>query len=272
VRPESAHVLTRYPDRAGCHRQQAGDDPGHRGLACAVGPQDRDHLTGLHAQAHAVERDRLAVARTDAVELEQGRRRRLGALAHLRPLQGCPVTEVDGAHGGVGRDLIRGAGGDDLAPVDDDDALGQLADDRLDVLHHQERDTLGVDPTDDVDHLLGLVLHEPRADLVQEQHARVQGQRPGHLEPLEVEQPEASRRTLGLVRQAAQLEHVQVAQPITPGQGADVDVLLDRHADEGPRHLVGQRDPRARDAVRRPAEHRLPVEQHVTAVQPDLAQ
>ena len=55
---------------------------------------------------------------------------------------------------------------------------------------------------------LGLGVGQAAADLVEQQHRRVGGQRPGELEPLAVQQPEALGAPVGQLDQAAQLQHL----------------------------------------------------------------
>ena len=111
VRRQRVHDRSGHPHLAGGHGQQAGDGPGHRRLSRAVGPEHRDHLTGMHPEAHAVERDRLAVPGGDVGQLQQ---RRLGGRSVRcapAPQGGVALAEIDLAHRRVAAEPPRGCHG-----------------------------------------------------------------------------------------------------------------------------------------------------------------
>ena len=64
-----AHLAAARGERAGAHIEQ-------RGLAAAIGPEERDHRSGRHLEAHAVHDLNRSVAGADVAELEDGRGRR----------------------------------------------------------------------------------------------------------------------------------------------------------------------------------------------------
>ena len=74
------HVLPLDADRPGARRLEAGDHPQQRGLAAAARPQQREQLAAADGQGDAVDRDHLAEALGDVLDLDAG----WGCVGHLR--------------------------------------------------------------------------------------------------------------------------------------------------------------------------------------------
>ena len=95
-----------------------------------------------------------------------------------------------------------------------------------------------------VDELEDLGLGQPAGDLVEQQHPRLGGQRPGQLEALAVEQGQRAGGDVGLVEHAGPLERVDGAASVASRRrargaerGADEHVLEHREPLERPRDL-----------------------------------
>ena len=70
IGPQAGDHLAVQADGAGVGREDAGDHVEDRGLARAVGADQRMDRAGRHAEAHVVHRAQAAEALADAVELE----------------------------------------------------------------------------------------------------------------------------------------------------------------------------------------------------------
>jgi hypothetical protein len=70
VRAQARHILVEEPDLAALGGQASRDLTDERGLARAVGPDQRMHLAGLHLEAHAVGGNDAAEALRHALKLE----------------------------------------------------------------------------------------------------------------------------------------------------------------------------------------------------------
>jgi hypothetical protein len=69
----STDLLSAKPDRAGMHRDQAGNGVENRGFATPVGAEQRDNAALRHLQRHIRDPDQVAVANFQMFDLEQGR-------------------------------------------------------------------------------------------------------------------------------------------------------------------------------------------------------
>ena len=78
-----------------------------------------------------------------------------------------------------------------------------------DVLDPDDRDAAAANIPDQIDQRHAFVLGQAAGDLVEEQHARLRGERARQLEPLAVEQRERAGEAVGLVGEAAVVEHVR---------------------------------------------------------------
>ena len=120
------------------------------------------------------------------------------------------------------------------------------------VLDPDDGDAVGADRGDDLDELSDLRIGQAARYLVQQQQPRAGGQRPGQLEPLALQQPEALGLDVGLASQAGPVQDPGgsgVARPAPqPGAllGGDEHVLEHGHVPERPRHL--ERPPDAEPA------------------------
>ena len=144
--------------------------------------------------------------------------------------------------------------GDDAAGIHADQPLGHLQEDVDDMLDPDDGDVAAAQFLDRLDEFARLRVGEAAADLVEQQHASVGGERPRQLEPLAVEQAQASRRA-GWRRAACRKARSRrwPARRLRRGEGrrrcgGDEDILEHRHAAEGLRDLVGARRGRAGSA------------------------
>ena len=80
--------------------------------------------------------------------------------------------------------------GDDASRVHADQPLGDLQQDVHDVLDPDDRDAAGFQFEDDVDQFARLGVGQSAADLVEQQHGGIGGERARELEPLAIEQAE----------------------------------------------------------------------------------
>ena len=90
--------------------------------------------------------------------------------------------EVGGLHGRVGLHRGRIAVGDDGAVVEDADVVADVHDEAHVVLHQQHGDAPAGQVDEDAPELDRLLLVEPRAGLVHQQHRRARGQGPAQLD------------------------------------------------------------------------------------------
>ena len=117
-------------DRAAPHAGEAHDRQQQRRLADAVAPEHGQAALLGNLERHAVEHDRVAIAGAHVA------RARAAAQPWMRP------AEIDLAHARVGRDLLRRALDQNLAPHHDDDARGEAEHDVHVVLDEQHGDVL----------------------------------------------------------------------------------------------------------------------------------
>src|SRR4029079_12433616 len=91
----AGYVMAVEPDRAAVRPRQAEDRAQHRGLACAIGTEQREHLCTRHRQRSAEQRLRLAIERIDRVDFEDhASRPRLERLTHSFCCSSCGVPRA----------------------------------------------------------------------------------------------------------------------------------------------------------------------------------
>ena len=80
----TADLFAAKSDRAGMRRDQSGDGVQRRGLAAAVGAEQRDHAAFGHFERNVGDADQVAVTDFQMFDLEQG-------TAHVR---GPPINSI----------------------------------------------------------------------------------------------------------------------------------------------------------------------------------
>jgi hypothetical protein len=244
-------VLAAEHDPALRGGDEAGERARKRALAGAVGPEYGQHLALADLEVDRAQRAQLAVVDAEPFDAQQRRAVRLGRAR--APRRGDVAgAEVHPDHLGVLGDLARSPGSDPAAEVEDDDPLRKRLDERLDVLDEDDRDAPPVHPGDQLRDLVDLVRDEAGGDLVEEQQARLERERPRHLEPLEVEQRQRAGYALGVIGEPAQRQHVVdvAGGRLAARVGGDEQVLPHGHARERARDLVRAADAQACDGVR----------------------
>ena len=203
-------------------------------------------------------------------------RARVGGGGGRLPLLGAEVdvhggvAEVGGDHRRVALDLLRRPLGDDLAPIEHDDALAEAHDELHVVFDDQEREVeAGADVADHRHQLLGLLRVHPGGGLVEDEQVGLGGQRPGDLQAALLPVGQRRGALLGHVVQphGAEQAHALVLHPglrlaelagsedgVEPGVlRADVvgglDVLKDRHLLKEADVLERPGDPERGDAI-----------------------
>src|SRR5438309_782003 len=187
-------------------------------------------------------------------------------------LSTCSMAEVHLDDGGVGGDGVGPAFGDLLAGAQHDDALRESHQRPDDVLDHQQRHALGLEPSDQRHRRLGLGGVEPGHELVEQQEVRGGGQRTGQLESLLVHQ-----RQLGGTTERLAVEPDEGQQALGIGgdvtgiagaavQQTDANVVERGESREGPDELKRPRDAGAAHAVRSPARDVVTLEANVAGV------
>src|SRR5207247_6127215 len=96
-----------------------------------------------------------------------------------------------------------------------------------DVLDPDDRDAAAANVADQVDQRRAFVLGQAAGHLVEQEDARLRGERARELEPLAVEEREAAGRPIGLGREAALLDELDAAP---------IDIALAATATERRRH------------------------------------
>src|SRR5205814_6040905 len=79
-----ADLLAVEGDRSGMHGDQAGDGIEHRGLAAAIGAEQRDHATGGYLERNVGDADQIAVTDFETLDPQQQR-------AHVT---GPPISSI----------------------------------------------------------------------------------------------------------------------------------------------------------------------------------
>src|SRR5437899_2699623 len=92
------------------------------------------------------------------------------------------LAKVGLLHGRVADDLVGRALGDPLAGIEDDDALREAHHRPHDVLDHDDRDALGVEPQQDGQDVVHLAAGEPGHGLVGDQQLGPGGHGAGQLQ------------------------------------------------------------------------------------------
>jgi hypothetical protein len=136
-------------------------------------------------------------------------------------------AHVDVAHCGRRDHSLRRALADEAAAVQNNQAIDEREERVNDVLDPDDRDAAAANVPDQVDQRLAFVLGQAAGHLVEQEHARLRGERARQLEPLAVEEREAAGGPIGLGREAALLDELDAAR---------IDVALAAAAAEGRRH------------------------------------
>ena len=139
-------------------------------LAGAVAPQQRQGLAGRQRQRHAVQDHGLAIAGAQVLDLQQ--------LSHARP---SPVPEVHRLDLRVARDLLRRAFGQHGAVDQHRHARGE-AEHQVHVVFDQQHRDVGRQVAHGAQQFLALAGRHAGDRLVEQQHARLAGQRDGDLQ------------------------------------------------------------------------------------------
>src|SRR5262249_21891510 len=120
-------------------------------------------------------------------------------------------SHVDVAHGGRRDHRPRGAVADEAATVQDHQTVDDRDDGMNDVLDPDDRDPAAANVPDQVYQRRAFVLGEAAGHLVEQEHARLRGERARQLEPLAIEEREAAGGPMGLDCEAALLDELDAA-------------------------------------------------------------
>ena len=213
-----------------------------RRLAGAVAAKQGERLAGLEREVDALDDDRLAVAGAQAADAHQ--------LAHgATPMDRLILAEIDRLDAriaGHGRDVALG---EDGAVDQHGDGLREVEDQVHVVLDEQDRD-VGRQRADGLEDLLALAFGHARDRLVEQQHARLAGERERDLEQAALAVGERVDRPV---------HHVDEAEPIEQGLAFGGDGRI--AAERAPPPRAGAALHRDRERQRR--ERRQRVEQLV---------
>jgi hypothetical protein len=152
---------------------------------------------------------------------------------------------------------VRRALADEAAAVEDEQPVDEGGERMHDVLDPNNRDAAAANIPDQIYQRHAFVFGEAAGDLVEEQHARLRGERARQLEPLAVEQREGAGESVRLGCEAALVEPFDAARIdlalATAGaeRRGDHEILEHRHAAERLRNLKRPGDAHAAAAVRR---------------------
>ena len=176
-------------------------------------------------------------------------------------------SQVGFDDGRVAHDVLRRALGDHLSEIQHQHALRQPHHHFQHVFDDDQRDPRRVDAAQDLGQRDGLGRIQAAGDLVQQQHARLGGQRPRQLHALLAGHVQLGGPDAGAVRQPHQLQHLhrfaaRVRQPGMTQQGAHHGVLQHRHLAEAARDLISPHQPHRRHLLGALADHGLAVEHH----------
>ncbi len=165
--------------------------------------------------------------------------------------------------GGVERALEQHAPG-----PEHDDTLGNAAEKRHQMFHHDEGDAALRQLAQQLGNAAQLGRVEPGADFIDQQQLRPRGQRAPQIEQLLLVDRERTRQLVGLL---VQLDVVQDGVDVHRARGmAEVrshfNVLAHRHIAKGLGHLKSAVDAELRQLVHRHLVHRLAVERNTAAV------
>src|SRR5258707_7944067 len=150
---------------------------------------------------------------------------------------------VDVAPGGGGDPRLRRALADEAAAVQNNQAIDECEERVNDVLDPDDRDPAAANVADQVDQRLAFVLGQAAGHLVEQEHARLRGERARQLEPLAVEKREAAGGPIRLGPEAALLDELDAARiDVAPAAAAPErrppdHVLQHGHAGETLRDL-----------------------------------
>ena len=228
-----------------------------RGLARAVGPDERDELAAAHLQRDALQGLDAAVVHPQVLHVEE----HVGGGAGVGVRRGdgvvVPRTEVGLEHLRVLLHRGGSAVGDGLAAIHHVDLLARGHDHLHVVLdeHHGEVEAVAQRADLLLEHL-GLGAVEPRGRLVEEQHLGIEHERAGDLEAALVAVGERRRALVGVV---VELEELQQVEGLAAHRGLVVGVA--------PRAHDGVEERRAGHAV---ARHEHVLEHRHLPEEPDV--
>ena len=239
-----------------------------------LAPRNRDRLPFPEGQVNPLQDARLTISRFDAPKFEQrtigdirghsrnqrcepiafrGRRTYVDcgigdrlAVASAPPFACALRAQIDCGHLVIGENLPGRTFNQLLSEVQDDRACAALTNNANDVFDYDDGLARVDDRLDQRDKLSDLAIHEAGPDLVQEDHARLQRQRPRDLEPLTPEERQGAGREASCLYKAGAREQFRSRLP-RPCCGnerfdrilSDFEVLFDCHVEERPRDLVG---------------------------------
>ena len=166
--------------------------------------------------------------------------------------------------------------GDDLALVEDDDALGEREDHLHDVLDDDERDAHGVDRAHELDRLMDLGRGEPGEGLVEEDQTRLGREHARDAEALAPRRAQAPCRLLGNPLEPGHGQHApcrraRVGLARMAQEGAHHHVLEDGELLEGRGQLERTPDAEARMRLRRDLGHVVAVEEDPSSTRLEVA-
>ena len=188
-------------------RELTRDHPQRGRLPSPVRTEQRDQAAEGDAEIDAAQHGDGAVGGVHVSQLERGR-----APSITTPSRNAPVTRsrLRGTRHerGIGTNLVGSAGRDHLAEVEHVDAVAHLHDQRHVVLHEEDRETVVVrEPAQESLERLRLVVGLARCRLVEQEHARLDHQRPPELDDARGSRRDRRHVGVGQLGQADQLEH-----------------------------------------------------------------
>ena len=200
--------VTSWPSKCtlpGSSRDETGHGPGKGALARPVRAQHGEHRARLDGDGDAEERLRRAVADVEVADVEDGLAHGTVGAARAR----LAVPEVGGTHGGVVADLLRAPDRDALAEVEHEHGVRQGEHGRDVVLDDHDRERVLVlvdDLPEDGEQVLRRLHVQTGERLVEEEDARVAGQRAADLDQAGHAQRQRGHRGLGDPGQPQHLE------------------------------------------------------------------
>ena len=191
-------------------------------LARAVRAEEGDDLARADLERDALQRVDVArsrCGRRPALQAGPSRRAvRPGGRRWSGRSRGRSLAQVGLDHPGVSADLVRGALGDLLAVVEHRDPVADAHDHPHVVLDEQDRDAqLPADAGDEVGHLAGLDRVHAGRRLVEQQEARLAGERAGDLQAALVAVGQVARHLALVARRARRSPASSVPAPSGPG-------------------------------------------------------
>ena len=245
-------------DRSRDRAQEPRQRPHGRRLAGAVRAQQRDGLARPHVEMEAVEDGRGAVAGGQVEDGEDGVRRSPPRRAP-RPGRRVGAAEIGAQDRRVAPDRGRCPPRDRAPGIHDEDMVGDAHHQRHVVLDQHHRDAAVGDPADQPGQPVGVGPRQAGGRLVEEQHCRAAGERPGDLHEPPVDVGQLGGRAVERPPVADEGEERGGRPPVARAgpapeparREAEGDVVDHRERAEQARGLVGARDAGAGDHVSR---------------------